>query len=103
MSDQTFPSWWGPKGGDPIQCRDAQEVREGWIAHRGRYDVLIGRWVPAAAAASAPARGRTWLGLSGKSRVALARIARAEGVSYPRRARRADILAAIRAKRAAGG
>jgi hypothetical protein len=94
MNDQIFPSWWGPKGGDPIQCRDAQEIREGWIAHRGRYDVVIGQWVPAPAEARLP-------GLSGKRRAALIATAAAEGVGHEPRARKADLIAAIRAKRAA--
>jgi len=95
MSEQIFPSWWGPRGGDPIQCRDALEIRAGWIAHRGRYDVLIGQWVPAAALAGLPS-------LSGKRRAALIAIAAAEGVGHEPRATRADLIAAIRAKRAAG-
>jgi len=46
MNEQIFPSWWGPKGGDPVQCRKADEVRGGWVRHHGRYDAQIGRWVP---------------------------------------------------------
>jgi hypothetical protein len=45
MSEQIFPSWWGPKGGDPVQCRSAREVQEGWVRHHGHYDVQIGQWV----------------------------------------------------------
>ena len=48
MRDQIFPSWWGPKGGDPVQCRSAREVREGWVRHEGHYDAQIGQWVPRA-------------------------------------------------------
>ena len=48
MIDQIFPSWWGPPGGDPIQCRSAREVREGWVRHEGHYDAQIGQWVPRA-------------------------------------------------------
>jgi hypothetical protein len=96
MSEQIFPSWWGPKGGDPIQCRNPQEIGAGWIAHRGRYDVLIGQWVPAASQA------RSRPGLSRKRRAALIAIAAAEGAGHAAHARRVDLIAVIRAKRAAG-
>jgi len=99
MSDQIFPSWWGPQGGDPIQCRNAQEVGEGWIAHRGRYDVQIGQWVPDVPEA---ARSGRLPGLSRKRRAMLIAIAAEENVAHPPRARRKDIIAAIRVKRAAG-
>lgn len=46
MSEQKFPSWWGPKGGDPIQCRSALEVQDDWIQHFGHYDIQRGCWVP---------------------------------------------------------
>jgi hypothetical protein len=99
MSEQIFPSWWGPKGGDPIHCRNAQEICEGWIAHRGRYDVQIGRWVPDAPHRAKPGR---LPGLSRKRRFVLVAIAAAEGVGHATRARRKDLIAAIRAKRAGG-
>lgn len=45
MSDQLFPSWWGPKNGDPILCRSVTEVEDGWVQHTGHYDVHRGCWV----------------------------------------------------------
>lgn len=42
----TFPSWWGPKSGDPIHCRNPLEIQEGWVQHFGHYDVQIGQFVP---------------------------------------------------------
>ena len=99
MSEQIFPSWWGPKGSDPIECRNPQEVGAGWIRHRGRYDFQIGRWVPERAPRAATPR---LPGLSRKRRFALVAIAQAEGVAHQPRATRRLIIAAIRAKRAAG-
>ena len=95
MSEQIFPSWWGPQGGAPIQCRNAQEIGEFWVEHHGRYDVQIGQFVPERAA------GRR-AGLSRRRRAVLIAIAAAEGAAFAPRARRKDLIAAIRAKRACG-
>jgi hypothetical protein len=46
MNEQIFPSWWGPKGGDPVQCRSVREVRPDWVLHHGHYDAARGVWVP---------------------------------------------------------
>jgi hypothetical protein len=98
MSEQIFPSWWGPQGGDPIQCRNPQEIAEGWVEHRGRYDFQIGQWVPEGARRGARPRRRP--GLTRKRRAVLVAIAAAEGAAHAPRARRRDLIAAIRAKRA---
>ena len=98
MRERIFPSWWGPKGGDPILCRSAREIGEGWALHRGHYDAHVGQWVPAAAPA-APKDVRL-PGLARRTRAALIAIARAEGARHKRRAGKKDIIAAIRAKRA---
>ena len=101
MTDRNFPAWWGPEGGDPIQCRNPQEIQPGWIEHRGRYDVQLGRWIPQEAPPVAP------LGplpaLARRRRAALFAIAAAEGVAVAPGALRTELIAAIRAKRARTG
>ena len=100
MTDQIFPSWWGPEGGAPVLCRSAREVGAGWVRHQGHYDAQIGQWVPARPRA-APRRARLPT-LARKSRAALVAIAAAEGARHRSRAPRKQIIAAIRASREEG-
>ena len=105
MTDQNFPSWWGPEGGDPIQCRSPQEIQPGWVRHDGRYDVQRGRWVPdAPPVIEPPAAPADHLpALARQRRVALFAIAAAERVAVAPGALRTELIAAIRAKRARAG
>ena len=100
MTDQNFPSWWGPEGGDPIQCRSPQEIQPGWVRHDGRYDVQRGRWIPDAPPAAPADRLSP---LARQRRAALFAIAAAERVAVAPGALRPELIAAIRAKRVRAG
>jgi len=97
MTDQIFPSWWGPEGGDPIQCLSPQEIQPSWVRHEGRYDVQRGRWIPDAPPAAPADRLPP---LARQRRADLFAIAAAERVPVAPGALRTEIIAAIRAKRA---
>jgi len=105
MSEQTFPSYWGPAGGDPILCRGPQEIGPLWVRHGGRYDVQRGRWIPdVPPAAEQPAASEDRLPpLTRQRRAALFAIAAAERVPVAPGALRTELIAAIRAKRAGAG
>jgi len=97
MTDQNFPSWWGPADGDPIQCRNPQEIQPGWVRHDGRYDVQRGRWIPDAPPAAPQGRLPA---LARQRRATLFAIAAAERVPVAPGALRTELIAAIRTKRA---
>ena len=107
MTDENFPSWWGPEGADPIQCRGPQEIQPGWFRHDGRYDVQLGRWIPDAPPAAVPPVAEPPAAptdrlppLARQRRAALFAIAAAERVAVAPSALRTELIAAIRAKRA---